>query len=204
LPILLFSVVVHEFCRGWAAHARRDDSAERSGRLTLNPLDHFDPFGTLFLPAFCVMAGVLPIAWAKPMPSKPSRLRGPAGTLYVAAAGPAANVVLALCAALAFRACAALPSMGLGLRETALDALRFAATLNITLGFLHLLPIPPLDAGRWIAETLPAKSRAAIERLENVGAAAIVGLLLFGAAREALFFPTRTVMALLARVGLFV
>jgi len=155
LPVLLFSVVVHEFCHGWAAHTRGDDTAERAGRLTLNPAAHVDPFGTIFLPMLCVLTGSPMFGWAKPVPFDPKRLKDPRrDTMRVALMGPVANVALAFVAAIAFKIVSVVPGMGVETRSLWLEVALFAATLNLFLAFFNLLPVHPLDGSKVLSGVL--------------------------------------------------
>lgn len=203
LPILLFSVVVHELAHGWTAKSRGDDTAERAGRLTLNPLAHLDPFGTLFLPAFCMVTRLPLFAWAKPVPVDPARLARPrSGMLQVALAGPCANLALALAGALLFRLSAALPLPREGLRATLLEALIFATSINLFLAFFNLLPVHPLDGQKVLAGLLPAAWRARYERLAPYGLLILLLLAGLRLLQPLVVLPSQYALGLLARAGL--
>lgn len=146
IPSVL-SLSVHEWAHAWSASKLGDDTAERQGRLTLNPMAHIDPIGTILLP----LLGV-PFGWAKPVPVNPLRfdrnVSMRTGMALTAAAGPASNFVLALACAVA---------LGLWWRMSPVDALSQSAapmllmygiTLNLSLGLFNLLPVPPLDGSR--------------------------------------------------------
>ncbi len=149
LPILLFSVVVHEVCHGWTALSRGDNTAERAGRLTLNPAAHVDPFGTIFLPMLCVLTGSPMFGWAKPVPFDPKRLKDPRrDTMRVALMGPVSNLALALLAAVAFKIFSMVPGVSIETRALWLEVMFFAVSLNLFLAFFNLLPVHPLDGSK--------------------------------------------------------
>jgi Zn-dependent protease len=161
IPLVL-SLTVHEFAHAWSASRLGDDTAARLGRLTLNPLAHIDPIGTLLLP----LLGV-PFGWARPVPVNPARfrrgIRMSTGMMITAAAGPLANVVLAvLCTVgygllLRFASAAAMP--GSGVRELLLITIQ----LNISLAIFNLIPVPPLDGSRVVDGLMPLRLRPAWE-----------------------------------------
>jgi len=156
---LIVAVILHEISHGVVALWFGDDTARRAGRLTLNPIPHIDPFGSVVLPAMGALAGVPVLAWAKPVPVNPSRLRNPRRDMVVVAlAGPATNLTLMVASALVARTLIA--------RESAptVDALSLAAqvalvfaVVNLFLGLFNLLPIPPLDGSALLERALPAR-----------------------------------------------
>lgn len=179
LPILLFSVAVHEFAHGWAAYALGDDTAERRGRLTLNPLPHVDPFGTVFVPLLCFMTGSPMFGWARPMPVRVRRLRRPARDgVWVALAGPAANVLIGLAAGALWTALSGAAASAEGLKATAFQALGFAAGLNLFLALFNLVPIHPLDGAKVAAGLLPERFAGVYSRHMRYGAVIVVLVLL--------------------------
>jgi len=157
LSVLFASVILHEVSHGAVALRFGDDTAQKAGRLTLNPVSHVDVFGTLILPTILVLAGSPPFGWAKPVPVNPSRLRNPRNhTLLVSLAGPAVNITLALVAALALRS--VLPA-----RFVDTDSLPVTTRLlidlgivNVVLAVFNLIPIPPLDGSAVVERLLPA------------------------------------------------
>src|SRR5581483_5528624 len=158
LPILFFSVTVHELAHGLASWSKGDPTAENAGRLTLNPLSHVDPFGTVFIPALCLVGGLPMIAWAKPMPVDERRLKGGRrDVMLVALAGPTANLALAFGGGLLYRAATLFAPWGDGFQVTLMNALTFAVTINCFLAFFNLLPIVPLDGSNIVRGALPAK-----------------------------------------------
>lgn len=172
---LIFAVTLHEAAHGYAALAMGDDTARRLGRLSLNPLRHVDPFGTLVLPALLLAMGGSMFGWAKPVPVNFAKLRhGRLGMVVVAAAGPATNVVLAVLATAAIHALPLVPNSG---RAWLLFNLQNALYLNLLLAVFNMLPIPPLDGGRVAVGLLPRRLARAWARLENVGLLIILGAL---------------------------
>jgi Zn-dependent protease len=155
---LVVAVVFHEVSHGLVASLFGDRTAAEAGRLTLNPLPHVDPFGTVIVPALGALAGLPVLAWAKPVPVNPMRMRNPRrDSLYVSLAGPATNLLLMAAGALVARALWDSTSgvrlysgLPLGIRI----AFSFAA-VNLFLGLFNLLPIPPLDGSALIERVLP-------------------------------------------------
>lgn len=175
IVILLFSVIVHEVMHGLVARKFGDNTAERAGRLTLNPLPHIDPVGTILLPGLLIISGSpILFGWAKPVPVNPlnfSNLRR--GELLVSAAGILANFGLAIVAAVIYHILNALPQTFPFLLGA---LLRFTITINLVLGVFNLLPIPPLDGSKVLLSQLPYNLAKAYQRLEPYG---ILILLIF-------------------------
>jgi Zn-dependent protease len=140
--LLLFAFPVHEFSHAWAANRQGDATARLFGRMTLNPVVHFDPFGGA-MTAISVLVGGLLIGWAKPTPVNPANFRDRRnGELIVSLAGPASNLVMAIVSALIFRAVVALP---LVLPQPVYITIYYFVVFNVMLAIFNLLPIPPLD-----------------------------------------------------------
>ncbi len=161
LGVLFASVILHEVTHGVVALGFGDDTAQKAGRLTLNPLPHVDLFGTLVLPTVLVLAGASPFGWAKPVPVSPRKLRSPRNhTVVVSVAGPATNIVLALLAALVLRslhpdtALLTLYGADASLADRALFSL---GAVNVILAVFNLIPIPPLDGSALVERLLPAR-----------------------------------------------
>lgn len=171
----VLAITLHEAAHGYAARALGDDTAARMGRLSLNPLRHVDPVGTLLVPGLLLVSQLLTtgrmdvmFGWAKPVPVDVARLRDPRfGMVLVAAAGPAINIALATLAALLLR-----PLVGPG-SDNVTDWLRgflFLSLLgNLVLACFNLLPIPPLDGGRILGGLLPPALGIPFLRLERFG-----------------------------------
>jgi Zn-dependent protease len=168
---LLLSLTVHEWAHAASAKLLGEDTAQRMGRLTLNPMKHIDPIGTLILP----LLGI-PFGWAKPVPINPTRFRFnvsmDTGLLLTAAAGPASNLVLAL---LAVGALGISARLGPGLPPELLSMIETFTVLNVLLAFFNLLPIPPLDGSRIVDSFIPHSLRPAWDVLaEHSGIALVV------------------------------
>lgn len=203
LPILFFSVIIHEFCHGWAAWSRGDDTAEKAGRLTLNPLAHVDPFGTVFLPFLCLTLGMPMFGWAKPVPVNDRNLEDPRRDgVKVALAGPAANLALAFLSALAYRLVSLGETAAGSVRAEALDALFFAISVNLLLAFFNLVPLHPLDGGKALSGLLPARARRAYDRMAPYGLAAVLLMIFTPAFSFLVLKPSGLAIELLRQMGL--
>lgn len=175
IVILLFSVILHEVMHGVVAKRFGDTTAERAGRLTLNPLPHIDPVGTILLPGLLIFTGSpILFGWAKPVPVNPlnfTSLRR--GELMVSAAGILANFGLAAAAATAYHILNGLPQTFPALLGA---LLRFTVSINLVLGVFNLFPIPPLDGSKVLLSQLPYKLAREYEKLDRYG---ILILLIF-------------------------
>jgi Zn-dependent protease len=160
---LVVAVILHEISHGVVALWFGDDTAKRAGRLTLNPLPHIDPFGSVIVPALGAISGIPVIAWAKPVPVNPARMRNPRrDMLWVGLVGPFTNFVLMAVAAVVARVQfgnLSLPSGRVYLSDLPLGfRVMFSfALVNLFLGVFNLLPIPPLDGSSLIERVLPAR-----------------------------------------------
>ncbi len=203
LPILFFSIMVHEVSHGIVALRNGDDTAKRAGRITFNPLPHIDLFGTIILPVICLTSHLPLIGWAKPVPVDNSRIASPRwGLLRVALIGPLSNIALSLAAAVAFRLVAALPAFAPGFQRTVLDALMFCVSVNLFLAYFNLIPIHPLDGAKVLANLLPANLRQRYNRHARYGFLIIVALLAFGAIRVLVLAPAVATLAFYEKLGL--
>jgi Zn-dependent protease len=176
LPVL-FAITVHETAHGWMALQLGDKTAMMLGRLTLNPIRHIDPLGTILIPGLMYMMAGFMFGWAKPVPVTWQNLKQPKRDMVlVAAAGPAANLLMAVLWALTIR-------IGLALGDTGL-ALVFMGVagifINTVLMVLNLLPLPPLDGGRVMTGLLPGPLAYKFSRIEPYGFFILVGLLVTG------------------------
>lgn len=172
---LIVAIILHEVSHGVVALAFGDDTAKRAGRLTLNPVPHIDPVGSLLLPAMAVLSGLPVLGWAKPVPVNPSRLRDPRRhMLVVGLAGPFTNFALMVGAAYAARAVFD-PSVE-GLAFTILWSF---ALVNLFLGVFNMLPIPPLDGSSLVERLIPHRHLAAWHRFRPYGFLVIFAGLFF-------------------------
>jgi Zn-dependent protease len=164
---VIISLVVHEFSHGYAALLMGDPTAKEARRLTLNPLAHIDPFGTVVLPLMLVLVGLPAFGYAKPVPYNPYRLKNrKVGEVVVGLAGPMSNLVLALLAA-ALSLILRLYFPWSNQRSLALAVLFIFGLINLCMMFFNLLPIPPLDGSKLIALLIPAKSMPVWYRLQT-------------------------------------
>jgi Zn-dependent protease len=165
---LLYSVVIHEVAHGWIAYRMGDPTAKWLGRLTLNPLKHLDPIGTLML----FLAG---FGWAKPVPINLNNIPDKRkGLIFVSSAGILANILFAFVAQLFFRLFS-IPSSGI-----AAILVYYVVQINITLAALNLIPIPPLDGSKILMGIAPGRAGYFLARLEPYGFFIIIGLLYLG------------------------
>ena len=156
--VLIISVILHEVAHGLAAYMLGDPTAKHEGRLTLNPLPHVDPVGTVLVPlVLAVMSAGFLFGWAKPVPYNPYNLRGRWGETIVAAAGPLTNIALAIVAGLLYR------FGGTVFHEAVAGILLIIVFVNLFLALLNLLPIPTLDGAKIISSALPPTTRIALE-----------------------------------------
>jgi Zn-dependent protease len=176
IPVII-AITFHEAAHGFVAHQLGDDTAWRLGRVSLNPVRHIDPFGTILLPGMLLLLGApVLFGYAKPVPVNFGALRRPRrDMMLVAAAGPATNIALAVIASLAFHIVGYLPGTA---AEWLADNLRNALILNVMLAVFNLFPLPPLDGGRILVALLPKPAAIAVARLEPFGLLILIGLLI--------------------------
>jgi len=178
LPPLVFAITVHEVAHGWVAKQLGDPTADQAGRLTLNPIRHIDPIGTIVVPIVLFLLTPFVMGWARPVPVDFRRLRQPRrDTILVAAAGPASNLMMALGWTLILvGARLYLPIWG----EVNLlvdQMAQFGVLVNVFLAVFNMTPIPPLDGGRVLANLLPPPMSRLLDSVEPFGILIILGLM---------------------------
>ncbi|MDC8754969.1 site-2 protease family protein [Erythrobacter sp. sf7] len=192
IPALVFAIVFHEVAHGYMARLLGDPTASERGRLTLNPIAHVDPVGTLLVPGALALLGGPVFGWAKPVPVNKWRLNNPRlGMMAVAAAGPASNFVLATLGAvlLGLTMPTGIGFIGDGDAGASLlvndqgeplwlaTGLFYFILVNLFLGLFNLLPIPPFDGSHIVGGLLPARMRAGWEKLQGIGMVLLIGLI---------------------------
>lgn len=172
LPVILFSLTIHEVSHGYVAFLMGDPTAKASGRLSLNPIKHLDPIGTLF-PIVMAISGMPAIGWAKPVPINPHYFKDPRrGMMFVGFAGPLSNFVMAFAAAMV----AGLTFNGGGFF---FQMAMFALTINVALGIFNLIPVPPLDGSRVVSGLLSPALNYKYMKLEKYGLLIMIVMFMF-------------------------
>lgn len=202
LPVL-FAITVHEVSHGWVARMLGDPTAMMLGRLTLNPIKHIDPIGTILVPLVMILLpGGFVFGWAKPVPVTWENLRNPKRDMaIVAAAGPLSNLVMAIIWALIIK-------LGVTLASSSSPVFMFlvysgfaGVQINLVLMVLNLLPIPPLDGGRVLVGLLPGPASWQVSRLEPYGLFIILGLLATGILSHILAPPVNGLMSMMLKIA---
>ena len=184
-PLLLYSVIMHEVAHGWVAYLFGDDTAMRSGRLSLNPMLHLDPVGT-------IMLLIVGFGWAKPVPVDYSRLKNfRVGLISVSLAGCLTNILIATAALFLFRFSA------IGSNPLAVSLLSLVARINIILGALNLIPIPPLDGSKILMGFLPRSGQIALARLDRYGLFLLIILLYTGLLNPVIMFMQKMILGMI-------
>jgi Zn-dependent protease len=174
---LVIAITFHEAAHGFVAHRLGDNTAWQLGRVSFNPFKHIDPFGTVVLPGILLLShSPFLFGYAKPVPVNFRNLNHPRlDMVWVALAGPATNIILALLAALAFHA---LPFAPASAAQWIADNLKNALIINVVLAVFNMLPIPPLDGGRVAVGLLPNVLAYPLSRLEPYGMLILIGMLI--------------------------
>ena len=197
-PILLFSVVIHEYAHARVALAQGDDTALSLGRVTLNPLRHIDPIGTVLVPLglWAMQAGFL-FGWARPVPINAGKFRNyRRGDILVSLAGVGANFALAIvCTLVAVAALRVEDAMGATAVTAALVRVaRFGILFNLILGVFNLVPLPPLDGSHVLYHLLPARIGALYRQLGRFGFVFLAAILFVPGLLDAIFYPVGVLM----------
>jgi Zn-dependent protease len=197
IPVV-FAITLHEVAHGWVAKYFGDRTAEAQGRLSLNPIRHIDLIGTVLVPLLMLWLGGFLFGWAKPVPVNPRFMRNPRGNMvWVSAAGPAANIAMAL--AWAFLMMVALRAdigtTGAWIQQMA----GIGIFINVMLAVFNMLPIPPLDGGQVLTNLLPpGPLSAALERVAPFGLFIVLGLIATGLLSPIIGGPIRALIDLIA------
>ena len=205
---VLFSIVVHEVSHGWMAYRLGDDTAKRMGRLTLNPLPHIDPMGTVFLPLIMIIMGGPVFGWAKPVPFNPynfnRNVNARNGAMWVALAGPGSNLAVAFISSFIFVAVqkffSGLPSIVYFSITQLAQALIF---INLVLASLNLIPIPPLDGSKILMRFLPSRLDPYFSMLERYGFLILIVLLATGVFSKLIWVPVKFLYSLFLLIPTF-
>lgn len=187
IPIL-FGITVHEVAHGWMARQLGDRTAEMLGRLTLNPIKHIDPVGTIIVPILTLWSGGFLFGWAKPVPINARNLRDPKkGMVAVALAGPGANLLMAVGWALLYKLTVLLGGVLGSSQIFFLKMSGIGVFFNSLLMIFNLLPIPPLDGGRVLRGFVPDAVAYRLDALERYGLIIVVGLIVLGFLRPVIY-----------------
>jgi len=192
---LFMALTFHEFAHGWVARRLGDRTAESLGRLTLNPKDHIDPFGTIMVPVMLVlMNSPVVFGWAKPVPINPNNFRNPRkGMMWSTLGGPLINLSLAAGFAIIFKG---MLYTGIMIKPLLIFVI-VAVQLNLFLAVFNLIPIPPLDGGRVLVGLLPPAQAAALSRIEPYGFLIVIALMYFNVLDRFLFYPIAVMLRFL-------
>ncbi len=197
LIVILFAITIHEAAHGWAANKLGDPTAMIMGRVTLNPVAHIDPIGTVLLPLIMVIMGAPPFGWAKPVPVNPMNLKNPKkDNLLISAAGPVSNILAAILAGVLLKIIIGIRPQALYFLNSALRGagfppgfypleilaliLFYGVFLNVFLAVFNLIPIPPLDGSGILIGLISDEAARKVEQLRPFGFIIVIGLLWLG------------------------
>lgn len=180
IPVL-FAIALHETAHGWAARYFGDRTAEMLGRLTLNPIKHIDPVGTVAMPLILTLLGLPAFGWAKPVPVVAANMRDPKRNMVVvAAAGPVSNLLMAVLWAVVLRMALDWDQPQFSARQFLVSMSQIGFQFNVLLAVFNLIPIPPLDGGRVLRGLLPERYGMKLDAAERWGLILVMLLLTFG------------------------
>lgn len=206
IPIV-FSIVVHEVAHGWMAYKLGDDTAKRMGRLTLNPIPHIDPLGTVILPLLMIMAGGPIFGWAKPVPFNPNNFNRSVdfrnGMMWVALAGPVSNLILAFVSSFIYVFIYKYISTPPVIYALISQILKAFISINIILACLNLVPVPPLDGSKVLMRFLPANYLPHFLKLERYGMVIVIVLLATGVISDIIIAPINFLYNLFINISMF-
>jgi Zn-dependent protease len=197
IAIVLVSLTVHEAAHAWSADRLGDPTARILGRVSLNPLVHIDPIGTVLLPLVAAVSNFPIIGWAKPVPVNTSRLAHPRRDfMIVAAAGPASNIALAVLVAVVVQLLPA-PGFSASNELDVVSVLLMAGSINVFLAVFNLIPIPPLDGGNVLAGLLPPAAADVLDKTRPFGFLVLYALMFTGVLGDLIVPPARFLLRLL-------
>jgi Zn-dependent protease len=184
--IVIVSLTIHEAAHAWTADQLGDPTARQLGRVSLNPIVHIDPIGTILLPLISAVTGAPLLGWAKPVPVNISRLQHHRRDfMIIAAAGPISNVLQACVLAAVYRALYPIEAVDL------IPAiLKYAVQINLSLAFFNLIPVPPLDGGNVLAGLVPESAARVLDQLRQFGFIVLYALMLSGILNQLIAPPT--------------
>ena len=190
LPILLFSVIIHECAHGIAAYRCGDDTAKLMGRITLNPIPHIDIFGTIIIPVLMIISGAPVIGWAKPVPVNPLNFRKPRrDDIIVSAAGPGSNILLAISSFLFLIVVVNFPLSNISIKGVLGVFFFYLTMINVILAIFNLIPFPPLDGSHILGNILPYSLARSYKSINPSIGMIILYLLILSGLLKYILFP---------------